>query len=85
MKAILISEDNHGTIGVATTDKAAKKWLIDSGWIASYNEVWNSDTCTTSTLYDLYGDDWEAKYMEFDRDQMEDLGFFLREMDMAEE
>lgn len=85
MKAILISEDNHGIIGVATTEKAAKKWLIDNGWITGSNKIWNSDINATSALYDLYGDDWKVKYMEFDRDKMEDLGFFLRKIDMAEE
>ena len=29
----LISEDNHGTIGAATSVLAGKQWLIDSGWV----------------------------------------------------
>ena len=35
----VISEDNHGTIGVAASVLACKQWLIDSAWVTMVTEV----------------------------------------------
>lgn len=36
MKCILISEENHGAIGVAADYKSAIMWLIKEGWLDDY-------------------------------------------------
>lgn len=81
---ILISEDNHGTIGVATTTEAAKKWLIETGWVASYSELWMPHLDEAPALFDLYGEKWEEEYMKFDAEQMENLGFFFKKVELIE-
>lgn len=81
----LISEDNHGTLGVATSVPAGKQWLIDSGWVTMENEVWNPQTQEFVTLGELYGDDWEEHFLSCDEEELEDMGFFFEAMELHTE
>ena len=81
---ILISEENHGTIGVAINEKIAKQWLLDTEWITGYTEVWMPQLQERSFLCDLYGEKWKEEYMKFDVGQMENLGFYLREIKLIQ-
>ena len=40
MKVIAIHEENHGFIGVATTQRAAWRFIIEADWFSAYEEVW---------------------------------------------
>ena len=85
MEIVIISEDNHGVIGTATTDKAAKQWLIREGWVDKYSEIWNPDTDENHTLIEVYGDNWENAYINFDREYMECMGFYFHDEELIEE
>lgn len=85
MEIVIIKEDNHGIIGTATTDKAAKQWLIRQNWVNEYSEFWNPDTNESSSLKELYGDNWKKAYMNFDREDMEYMGFYLDDEELVEE
>ena len=76
MEIIVIVEDNHGVIGVAASYKAAKQWLIRKGWVDCYTEFWNPDTNMSSSLEELYGENWKEAYMNFDKEDMEYMGYF---------
>ena len=81
----LISEDNHGTIGAATSVFAGKQWLIDSGWVTMGNEVWSPQTQEYATLSELYGDNWEKHFLSCDEDELEYMGFFFEKMELHTE
>ena len=52
---IVISEENHGTIGVAVDEVAAIKFLIDEGWV---DDVWDKDQnkyVYHESLFEKYG------------------------------
>ena len=85
MEIVIISEENHGFIGVATTDKAAKQWLIRAGWVDCYTEFWNPTTNMSSSLEELHGENWKEAYMNFDKEDMENMGFYLRNEELIEE
>lgn len=85
MKIVIIVEENHGNIGVAENYKAAKQWLIREGWVDCYTEFWNFDTETGSSLKELYGENWKEVYMNFDKEDMEYIGFHLRDEELIEE
>ena len=85
MEIVIIREENHGFIGVAITDKAAKQWLIREGWVDGYTEFWNFDTETGSSLKELYGENWKEAYMNFDKEDMECMGFYLNDKELIEE
>ena len=60
MKTVmLVSEENHGLIGVARNYEDSVIFLIRTGWLANDTEVYveNMDSC--KTVYDLLGEDWE--------------------------
>lgn len=67
MKVIIIREECHGTIGVATSIKAAVKWLIESTWLEAYTE---GDTRYNKelgkwvyvTVLDKYGENWKEVF-----------------------
>ena len=44
MKIIIISEENHGEIGVATTMKAAFQFLIEHGWLTTKYDLYDEAT-----------------------------------------
>lgn len=85
MEIILISEENHGIIGVAANYRAAKQWLIRAGWVDCYTEFWNPITNMSSPLEELYGETWKEAYMNFDKEDMEYMGFYLRVEELIEE
>ena len=85
MEIVIIHEENHGFIGVATTNKAAKQWLIREGWVNQYSDIYNHDTSKWENLEELYGENWKEVYMNFDKEDMENLGFYLKEKELFEE
>ena len=85
MEIIVIYEDNHGIIGVATTNKAAKQWLIRKGWVDQYSDIYNPDTSKWESLKELYGENWKEAYMNFDKEEMECMGFYLKEKELIGE
>lgn len=60
MKIIIITEENHGDIGVATTMKAAFQFLIDHDWLTTALCFRDETTGVWSTL----GDVLESKGIE---------------------
>jgi hypothetical protein len=85
MEIVVISEENHGFIGVATTHKAAKQWLIREGWVDRYSDIYNHDTSKWESLEELYGENWKEVYMNFDEEDMENIGFYLHDKELIEE
>lgn len=54
MTVIVISEENHGTIGVAVDEAAAIRFLIEEGWV---DDLWDEEQqkyVYCETLFDRY-------------------------------
>lgn len=81
----VISEDNYGTIGAATSVPAGKQWLIDSKWVTMEKEVRNPQTREFVTLGELYGNDWEEHFLSYDEEELEDMGFFFEAIELHTE
>ena len=81
----VISEDNYGTIGAATSVPAGKQWLIDSKWVTMEKEARNPQTREFVTLGELYGDDWEEHFLSCDEEELEDMGFFFEAIELHTE
>lgn len=81
----VISEDNHGTIGVAASMLAGKQWLIDSAWVTMMTEIWIPQTQEVVTLGDLYGENWEKHFLSCAEGELEDMGFFFHKMELHKE
>jgi hypothetical protein len=90
MKVYTIGEENHGFIGVAASHKAALQWLVTSDWVDQYSEIWCPDENErwgghNKMLGDLYGDNWKEEFFQFSADQLENMGFYIREEELIEE
>lgn len=90
MKVYVISEDNHGQIGVAVSRKAALQWLIDTNWVGQYSSIWCPDETErwggyNMTLDDLYGENWKEKFLQFSDELLENMGFYIREEELIGE
>lgn len=85
MEIVVIYEDNHGFIGVAANYKAAKQWLIRKGWVDQHSDIYNHDTSKWESLVELYGESWKEVYMNFDKEDMENMGFYLEDKELIEE
>lgn len=89
MMVICIVEDNHGLIGIAANEKAAKQWLIDTDWVNSGIDIWirnesEGDGGHYASLKEQYGDNWEESFLAMNSDQLEDMGFFLETWEVCE-
>lgn len=42
MKVITIREENHGLIGLATSFKAAWRFILENDWFSAYDELWDT-------------------------------------------
>jgi hypothetical protein len=52
---IIISEENHGTIGVAVDEAAAIRFIIEEGWV---DDLWDEEQkkyVYHEALFDRYG------------------------------
>lgn len=85
MEVVVIYEDNHGFIGVAANYKAAKQWLIRKGWVDQHSDIYNHDASKWESLEELYGENWKEVYMNFDKEDMENMGFYLNDEELIEE
>jgi hypothetical protein len=90
MKVYLIDEENHGQIGVAASYKAALQFLIASDWVRSRSEIWVSNENERwggheVPLVELYGENWKEKFLQFSDEQLENMGFYICEVDVFEE
>lgn len=90
MKVYTICEDNHGQIGVAVSYKAAAQWLVASGWVDQYSDVWCPDENErwggyNLTLDELYGDNWKEKFLQFSENLLKNMGFHIYEEELIEE
>lgn len=78
MTIIQINEENHGTIGAATSIKEAVKWLIKSGWLwgtEDYDGKYNKETGKweyTSPI-ERYGENWKEVLPERPADEIVDF------------
>ena len=84
MEVVIIKEENHGIIGVATSEIAAKRYLLATNWITAYTMLYveereNEDGEHWFPLIELYGENWKEVYMNFDTDLLADMGFYFRE------
>ena len=87
---IIVSEESHGTIGIAASMTAAKCFLLTSNWVTAYTTLYveereEEDGDHWLSLIDLYGENWKKAYMGFDTDLLADMGFYLREEEVYEE
>lgn len=82
---ILISEENHGTIGVATSPLAAKQWLLKNDWVYPGSEVWIPQTQEVVSLLELFGENWKETFLKFDDAEMEEMGFYFHRVELQEE
>lgn len=78
MTIIQINEENHGTIGAATSVKEAVKWLIESGWLwgtEDYDGKYNKATkkWEYTTPIERYGENWKEVLPERPTDEIVDF------------
>ena len=79
MNVIFIDSEPHGFLALAKDERAAKQWLIDAEWITEHSEMWKEEEKQRRSLAELYGEDWLEAYFNFTDEQMEELGFYLKE------
>ena len=78
-RVIIISEENHGVIGVAVDLESAIRWLIQTDWINASTDFWVGGKFQTAE--ELFGIYWREKLV----DQKEDFfegGFYFYEKDL---
>lgn len=86
----VVSEEGHGTIGVAVSMNAAKRFLLATNWVNAYTMLYveereDEDGEHWFPLIDLYGENWKETYMGFDTDLLADMGFYFRKEELYEE
>ena len=84
MTVICIVEDNHGLIGIAVDERTAKQMLIDTDWVNEYSELWIQKEDEWRSLLEMYGENWSEEFLNFTKDQLENMGFFLETWEVCE-
>lgn len=87
MTIIIIREECHGVIGVATSISEAVKWLILSNWLTAYDEgdsKYNKETCEWEhiSIIEKYGENWKEIFPSLPDDEIIDFlegGFYFEE------
>lgn len=55
MKVIAIHEENHGLIGVATTERAVWRFIVETDWMSAYDDVWVLGEWVNKPIDELIG------------------------------
>lgn len=90
MTVFLICEDDHGAIGVATSFKAAKQFLLHHRWVSENTSIWINDRLNEDDnhyfyLNEVYGDSWEEAFLNFSKGELGNMGFYVQERELYEE
>jgi hypothetical protein len=81
MTCILINEENHGTIGVATDYKSAIKWLIKERWLDDNTDLYIDGEWITMTEW---VPDWKNYLLVLEPDEIKELFdglFYFKEIE----
>ena len=79
MTVFIIHEENHGTIGVATSIKEAVKWLIESEWICANEDYFDGKYNKEKGKWEYtspmkrYGENWKEIFPERPTDEIENF------------
>ena len=65
MNVIVVREESHGVLTVATDYSSAIHFLVENGWIDDETEVYDvSNLYRTDTILNLYGKCWRGNMMQ---------------------
>lgn len=86
----LIYEDDHGAIGVATSFKAAKQFLLRHKWVTERTYTWVNDRLNEDGdhyfhLNEIYGDNWKEAFVDFSEGELGNMGFCIQERELHKE
>ena len=84
MTITIVREESHGFLFAAANDEAAKRALIDADWVNKCSTIDTSGDGDWECLEDIYGDKWEEAFLSFDREQLSNMGFYLRTAEVWE-
>lgn len=66
MNVIIVREDCHGILTVATDYPSAIHFLVENDWIDDETEVYDvSNLYSTNTILNLYGKNWRGQMMKW--------------------
>lgn len=82
-KVIVISEECHGTIGVASSFEKAKLFLLESGWLGKGYDVYDTKEGGWCPVTEMFGENWQEEILKQDEDFF-DGSFYFREMDFMD-
>lgn len=83
MTVIVITEENHGFIGLVKDVKDVINFLIDTDWIDKNTDIFYYDenkTWKTITLIERYGDKWKDILSSMNLEELSELfdgGFYF--------
>lgn len=85
----LIYEDDRA-IGVATSFKAAKQFLLRHEWVTEHTYIWVNDRLNEDgdhyfRLNEVYGDNWEEAFLNFSKGELGNTSFCIQERELYEE
>ena len=73
---MVISEENHGTIGVATNFQKAKEYLLESGWIGEHSDVYDDKNEGWRPVTEMFGENWQEGILAQDEDFFDGMFYF---------
>lgn len=90
MVVYTVMEENHGQIGIAASRKAALQFLIAIDWVGQYSDIWCPNENErwgghSTTLDELYGENWKEKFLQCSDELLENMGFYIRKEEVIEE
>ena len=69
MKVYVVSEDNHGVVGVVSSVENAVNLLVTQDWLAPYADVWDDESASFKPIKEKFGEDWKTILMNMSKEQ----------------
>lgn len=87
MRVVIIEEDNHGLIGIASNYQNAIHFLVNENWLDELTELYDSGFQDTKLLLDLLGNKWLTTILNWTLEQFNEFFdgcFYLNEVSVYE-
>lgn len=69
MKVYVVSEDNHGVVGVVSSVESAVNLLVDQDWLADWDDVWDDESVSFKPIKEKFGENWKTILMNMTKEQ----------------
>lgn len=78
-EVVVIIEECHGAIGVASTFEKAKLFLLETGWVDESWFYYTHGDQVGAPIKEYFGENWQEKFLELSENDFDGSFYFEKQ------